>query len=68
MTKPERHEMLMSMIAQQPDISVPEMSRAVGVSEVTIRKDLTQLAEEGKVKLCYGRMCRIRGGVVTSNT
>ena len=45
MTKPERHEMLMSMIAQQPDISVPEMSRSVGVSEETIRKDLTQMAE-----------------------
>ena len=68
MTKPERHERLMSMIAQQPDISVPEMSRAVGVSEVTIRKDLTQMAEEGKVKRSYGKVSLIRGTIVSSNT
>lgn len=68
MTKPERQEQLMSMIAHQPDISVPEMSRAAGVSEVTIRKDLTQMEEEGKVKRSYGKVTLIRGAVTSSNT
>lgn len=61
MTKAERQERILTLIARQPDINVQNMSTLLEVSEVTIRKDLTSLADEGKIKRSYGKVELIGG-------
>ncbi|MDF2989333.1 MAG: sugar metabolism transcriptional regulator [Eubacterium sp.] len=53
----DRQEKIFSIISRQPEVSVKELSVILGVSEVTIRKDLAQLEDEGVLK-------RIHGGAV----
>lgn len=56
MNKKERHEAILRLIGERPDAAVPDLSRAAGVSEVTIRKDLQQLEREGRIVRSYGRI------------
>lgn len=45
------------MLRKQPGLRISEMANALGVSEGTIRNDLTALEEEGRLR-------RVRGGAV----
>ena len=56
MNKKERHAAILRLIGERPDAAVPDLSRAAGVSEVTIRKDLQQLEREGRIVRSYGRI------------
>ena len=53
---PERRERLMQFIADQGYCTITELSRAFTVSEMTIRRDVLRLVEQGKVR-------GFRGGV-----
>ena len=57
MTTFERRQRLMTILREQPGIRVPEGAELLGVSERTIRNDLTSLAGLGLVR-------RVRGGVL----
>jgi ribose transport system substrate-binding protein len=53
----ERRQRLQFFLKTQPGIRVPELSKALGVSEGTIRNDLRALADTGE-------LTRVRGGAV----
>ena len=55
----ERRERIIQVLREQDEVSVAELSRRLGVSEVTTRKDLQQLEEQGY-------LTRVRGGAVVS--
>lgn len=50
----DRHRKILEILAEKNNISVAELSKLLSVSEVTIRADLTVLAEEGKVQRIHG--------------
>jgi DeoR/GlpR family transcriptional regulator of sugar metabolism len=55
----ERREQIIEVLRQQDEVTVVELSHRLGVSEVTTRKDLQQLEEQGY-------LTRVRGGAVVS--
>lgn len=55
----ERRERIIQVLREQDEVSVSELSQRLGVSEVTTRKDLQQLEEQGY-------LTRVRGGAVVS--
>lgn len=56
----ERRERLLGLVREQPGIRVLELARRLGVSQGTIRNDLTALDQEH-------RLLRVRGGAVPTN-
>ena len=50
----ERKEQLIEIIRHEGNISVHKLSKLLFVSEPTIRRDLTVLEKEGKIKRTYG--------------
>ncbi len=54
MTMEERHEQIIQLMLQQQTATVAELSERFSVSPVTIRSDLNQLAEKGKVVRTHG--------------
>ena len=56
----ERQKKILEYIEEKPSVSVAELSRVFQVSAVTIRKDLNELSEEGKVE-------RTHGGAISRN-
>lgn len=55
MLKQERHDAITKLCDERGTISVKEIVDVLGVSDMTVRRDLCELAEEGKLN-------RIRGG------
>ena len=51
-----RHSEIVSLLGDRDNVSVSELSKLLQVSEVTVRSDLTLLAQSGLVR-------RTRGGV-----
>lgn len=51
-----RHNEIISVLGERDSASVSELSKLLGVSEVTVRSDLNSLAQTGLVR-------RTRGGV-----
>jgi len=49
-----RFERILDILLKEKKISVGELSRRLGVSEVTIRKDLTELEKQGRLLRRYG--------------
>ncbi len=54
MVMEERHEQIIQLMLQQQSVTVSELSERFSVSPVTIRSDLNQLAEKGKVVRTHG--------------
>ena len=54
-----RHTKLLDLICQNGRMAVTELSAALGVSEVTIRKDLNMLAHQGLLKREHGYACMV---------
>ncbi|HBC89361.1 MAG TPA: DeoR/GlpR transcriptional regulator [Lentisphaeria bacterium] len=50
----ERFERILDILLKEKTISVGELSSRLGVSEVTIRKDLTELEKQGRLLRRYG--------------
>ncbi len=50
----ERFELILEILLKEKKISVGELSSRLGVSEVTIRKDLTELEKQGRLLRRYG--------------
>lgn len=59
MTKEERHEAIMDQFFKQNVVLVSELADKLGVSSVTIRKDLTELEKEGKLYRSHGKAIAI---------
>ncbi len=50
----ERHLLILDQFQRKPFLSVAELAAALGVSPMTVRRDLRRLAEEGMVRLEHG--------------
>ena len=56
MNKADRLEAVLQMIGRDSGVTVAGLSRAAGVSEVTIRKDLQLLERQGRIRRSYGKV------------
>lgn len=59
MTTYERRQSLLEILRKQPGLRVPELAKALNVSDGTVRNDLNALEGEGRLK-------RVHGGAVLS--
>ena len=50
----QRGQKILKILEMNPEIRVPELSKALGVSEATIRRDLDKLEESGQVERVHG--------------
>jgi DeoR/GlpR family transcriptional regulator of sugar metabolism len=55
----DRKEYILEKMKNQPSITVKELRTALGVSEVTVRKLLMQMEQEGTLKRSWGGAVRI---------
>jgi DeoR/GlpR family transcriptional regulator of sugar metabolism len=55
----KRQDTIFSILAERPQVTVKELSVLLGVSEVTIRKDLNVLENEGILKRTHGGAAQI---------
>lgn len=51
---PERRARLLAMVTEQGYCATMELARGLGVSDMTVRRDVQRLAEQGKVRLVHG--------------
>ena len=54
MTTYERRHSVLDLLRKQPGLRVPEIAKALNVSEGTVRNDLNALEEEGRLKRVHG--------------
>lgn len=54
MLQHERVEIIARKLKQQSSVRVTDLSRELGVSESTIRRDITEMAKEGQLKKVFG--------------
>lgn len=52
--KEERKKITLEMLAEQGKVTVPELSATFAVSEITIRRDLNELADQGLIRRAHG--------------
>lgn len=64
MLKRERLDQVMNMVTEQNYISVADLAKSLQVSEMTIRRDLDELAKSGKLIRFHGgaQIISSRGG------
>lgn len=60
MTAYQRQQSLLDILRKQPGLRVPELAKALDVSDGTVRNDLNALEEEGRLK-------RVHGGAVLND-
>lgn len=58
--KMKRHTEILSALEANPSIRVAELAEMLGVSTETVRRDLTELDETGRIKRTYGGAVRTR--------
>lgn len=63
MLTPERHELILRLLKEQSVIKIQELIDLTNTSESTIRRDLTQLEEEGFLKRIHGGAVRLQGKI-----
>lgn len=54
MLKQERHDKITDLIQKEKKVNVVHLSKELGVTEMTIRRDLTELEETGLLSKVYG--------------
>lgn len=59
MTKEERHNIILEQLYKHAPVMVSELAILLDVSSVTIRKDLTELENMGKLYRCHGKAIAI---------
>lgn len=56
----ERYKGILAFLTEQDAATVTELAQAIGVSESTIRRDLTALDKDGRLRKVYGGATAIR--------
>lgn len=51
---PQRRRTILSAVGDAGFVSVTELTRRLGVSDMTVRRDLRKLAHQGKVRIVHG--------------
>ena len=57
----QRHRDILTELERKPDITVRELAAILNVSEPTVRRDFTELAEKGIITKVYGGAILNRG-------
>ncbi|HEX3985333.1 MAG TPA: transcriptional repressor AgaR [Acidobacteriaceae bacterium] len=60
----ERRRHILSLVQSQGRVLVGELSRALGISQITIRKDLEHLQSRGLVQRTHGGALRLQSGAL----
>ena len=60
----KRFQEILRILEEQGTVSVQDLTESLDASEATIRRDLSQLAQMGKLKKIYGGAARLSGGGV----
>src|SRR5271163_5370426 len=55
----ERHMKTLEVLGEHTEVSVTELSRTTGVSEMTVRRDLDELERQGLLKRVHGGATRV---------
>ncbi len=66
-TKQRRH-MILSLLIEKGEVTVEELSELFDISEVTIRKDLTELEKNGLLMRKYGGAVLIPSNIIQEDT
>ena len=61
MDKETRHQLILSEVEKKGTIKVSELAEQFDLTEMTIRRDLTELESEGLVKRVHGGVINVRG-------
>lgn len=61
MTKGERHAFILRLLEDEGRIEVADLARRLGASEITTRRDVTELATRGYVERVHGAVLRSAG-------
>ena len=64
MNKTERQASILQLIVSEGDVSVANLASRFGVSEMTIRRDLSELSEKGSINRHHGGAMPTRESVV----
>lgn len=57
---PERHELILQLLKQHSVVKIQDLIDVLNTSESTIRRDLTQLEQEGFLKRVHGGAARLQ--------
>ena len=68
MKKNERLRYILSMLSANSDISIAQISRELSVSQVTIRKDMTELENQGLLVRTHGHAKLLQPTLASSNS
>lgn len=58
--KSQRHDQILSVLEMNPSIRVAEMAKELRVSSETVRRDLTEMEDTGRIKRTYGGAVRTK--------
>lgn len=64
---PRRRALIVSLVQQTGFLSVPDLAEQLGVSQVTVRRDLTELSATGEIRVVHGGACIPHGIMRTSD-
>ena len=59
-TAPERRQSILDAVEGAGFVSVTELTRRLGVSDMTVRRDLRKLAVDGRVRIVHGGVSALR--------
>ncbi|MGO4603410.1 DeoR/GlpR family DNA-binding transcription regulator [Terrabacter sp. 2YAF2] len=59
-TAPERRQSILDAVEGAGFVSVTELTRTLGVSDMTVRRDLRKLAHDGRVRIVHGGVSALR--------
>ena len=63
----ERFETILNTLKQQPTVKVADLSRELGVSQSTVRRDIADLDREGKLQKVFGGAVSVNSSIEKSN-
>ena len=68
MLQNERHERILARLKKHNTVKVAALAKEMGISESTIRRDITELDHAGKLKKVFGGAVAVNGGITFGET
>lgn len=68
MLQDERHEQILKQLKAKHAVKVTSLAKELGISESTIRRDITELDQMGKLKRVFGGAVAISGDMASGET
>lgn len=68
MLQNERHEHILAKLKMHNTVKVAALAQELGISESTIRRDITELDQAGKLKKVFGGAVAVNGSIASGET